>query len=185
MLVLMAAAAFVVVLFASAVLKTSNAREFADFVASLAVYGIQSRSLRTGVAWLTISAEVAAGALLWVPGVSSRGRLVPGVVLIGVFTVAALVTATRSGAEACRCFGSASPRPLWLHLFGNGVLLFFGVIGIISHPGHVNAGDRLFAIGMGAIVGGGVVLSGVVYATLKAGLAATVHPDFTREGDLL
>lgn len=147
----------VLAVFALAVVGKTRRGAFSEFAGSIRrLLPPSLAGWQRPVAAAVLSAEMAIVVLLAGPGSRAFGFALAVAVLLG-FT-GAIVAAMRAGARiSCRCFGSASGRPMGLgHVVRNMILCLFSGIGLAvsqSSVGSVPAGEAavtVVAAGVGA-----------------------------------
>jgi peptidoglycan/LPS O-acetylase OafA/YrhL len=148
--------------------KVRSRSAFDAFAAGLREFGVRRRAQRRRLAAAVVLAEAVAIVLLVLPmQVPVEARELPAVLLLLVFSVAVGRVAARRGTVACHCFGSGGPTRPGTHLVANLTLIALAVITMV-HPGSsgLTAGDQLFGIGLGLIIGVIAVALGPVTETL-------------------
>jgi hypothetical protein len=167
-MVSLCAAAVVLVVFAlSATGKLVSKRAFDGFADSMGAAGF-GYATRSTVAGLVVVAEICVAVSVLVPVGTLQIRLVPAMVLSAVFSAFLLwKSASRLGAWACHCFGSATPVPAWLLLCRNAVLMGVTTGGVVTNSDPSSAGVIVFSIGLGAMIGIAIASTDRIYSALR------------------
>lgn len=166
---LCAAAAFVTTFGVALISKLTPPAAFGDFSSSLLQFGVQRR-WQPLAAGLIVGAEASAIALVLLP-VPLIARLAPAMVLLLGFSVAVTRTRGKRGSVACHCFGLSTQTNVTVHIATNSALLLLGVTALTAPQSHAGtAGARIFAIGIGTIVGVAVVAAEPVLEALRPNL---------------
>jgi hypothetical protein len=174
---LCAASAFVVVFGAAVTSKVRSRQAFEAFTDSLAQFGFTNHHQRSSLALAVIVLELVSMALTVLTGAPGLLRFGLATALLAAFSVALWLAGRGGDQVACHCFGSASPTPPGLHLIVNSALIALGALAIVLPVTAATAGDRVFAGGLGVILGIGCVTASSLLQVLapRAGLLQTIR----------